>query len=122
MRLMPQILIEYSANLDGRFDSTALAVKVHEAAVEIIATTLESCKSRIVRHERVVIGDGDPAQAMLHIDFRGLSGRTAAQKTALGEAILALAVKALAPAPLRIEVTVEIGDLDRENYHKRVVQ
>ena len=116
---MPQIAIEHSRHLAGRYDVRALALAIHRAAVDIIDTTLESCKTRIVTLDETVIGDGHSQNAMLHIDFRGLSGRTPEQKRRLGERILALAVEAL-PKDLRhTQVTVEIRDLDRDHYHKR---
>ncbi|WP_199792403.1 5-carboxymethyl-2-hydroxymuconate Delta-isomerase [Allosphingosinicella vermicomposti] len=117
--MMPQIMIEQSRRLAGLYDSRALALAIHHAAVDIIETTLESCKTRIVTLDETVIGAGDPENAMLHIDFRGLSGRTPDQKAALGRAILALAGDALPRSLSGVQLTVEIRDLDRENYHKK---
>lgn len=118
---MPQIRIEQSARLAGRYDARALALAIHRAAVEIIGTTLESCKTAVVTFEETIIADGAPDNALFHIDFRGLSGRTAAQKQALGERLLELAQQAL-PRDLRqVQITVEVHDLDRDNYHKAVL-
>lgn len=117
---MPQIAIEYSANLEGAFDPAALASALHATAVEAIGVELESCKTRLVPVERWVIGDGGPRHAMLHVDFRILSGRDQTAKTRLGEGLLARAAEALKGAEGRfdLQVTVEVHDLDRANYHK----
>ena len=72
-----------------------------------------------MRCENLIIADGDPAQAMVHCDLRILTGRTQEQKTALGEqvqAALLAGVKPYAGGPAQI--SVEIGNLDKDNYHK----
>jgi 5-carboxymethyl-2-hydroxymuconate isomerase len=121
---MPQIQIDYSSNLAGRLDPRALALAVHRAAVAHVATTLDSCKTRITAHDHVVIGDGDPREAMLHIDLAILSGRTDAAKHALGEAVVALAAEAIDAHGLGgpVQVTVEVSELDTPHYHKRVLK
>src|SRR5687767_11968900 len=92
---MPQIAIEYSGNLAAAFDPHALALRIHALIAATIDTELGNCKTRIVEIDRWAIGDGAPNLAMLHVDLRILSGRTAEQKTRLGEAVLAVAAEAL---------------------------
>jgi len=120
---MPQITIEYSSNLRDRFDGRALTLAVHDALVRTIATDPASCKTRLVEHQAVVIADGAATHAMLHADLRILSGRSAAQKTALGEAVIALLEQALRGRTdgLSVQATAEVRDLDRPNYHKILI-
>ena len=118
---MPQITLEYSANLDEAFDARALALRVHEALVAHADAQPGACKTRLVRHEAVVIGDGGTGEAMVHLDLRILTGRSDAQKQALGEAAIALLEAAIRPpAGVRAQLTCEVRELDRANYHKRL--
>jgi 5-carboxymethyl-2-hydroxymuconate isomerase len=118
---VPQIAIEYSRNLADAFDAGALAKAVHRLIAETIDTDLGNCKTRLVALDDYLIGDGSPQEAMVHVDLRILSGRSDAQKKALGEAVLEAAHGCIGPHSLRIQVTVEVRELDRANYHKRVL-
>lgn len=119
---MPQIRVEYSGNLGSAFDARGFARAMHDRIVEIVGSELGSCKTRLVALDEWIIGDGSADQAMIHVDLRILSGRTDEQKTRLGEAVLAAAVAATKkPSHLRLQISVEVGALDRDNYHKRVL-
>jgi 5-carboxymethyl-2-hydroxymuconate isomerase len=119
---MPQINIEHSANLavEGLRE---LAADLHRVLPAIIDSAQDSFKTRLTRIDDFVIGDGADAHGMLHLDVRILTGRSEAVKTQAGQAALDAAVRRLgAVAPgMDVQVTVEIGELDRANYHKTVV-
>lgn len=117
---MPQVTIEYSANAASAFDPQTYALRVHDLLVEHVETELASCKTRLVQHDRTVIGDGASANAMIHVDLRILTGRTGEQKKQLGQAAFAALEAAVTkPDGLELQLTLEVRDLDRENYHKR---
>lgn len=120
---MPQISIEYSANLDAAFDPRQFAARVHEALVEHAAAELLNCKTRLVRLGDHLIGDGAGERAMVHVDLRILPGRDPEQKRRLGETVLARLEEAVAGArDLDAQLTVEVRELDGANYHKRRVR
>jgi 5-carboxymethyl-2-hydroxymuconate isomerase len=117
---VPQITIEYSANLGTAFEARPFARRVHDQVASTIDTQLASCKTRLVELQETVIGDGSNTHAMIHVDLRILSGRPAEQKRLLGERIMAELGDAVAkPDDLDLQLTVEVRDLDRDNYHKR---
>lgn len=119
---MPQITVEYSQVLGETFDRRAFALALHPMAAEMIGSALTSFKTRFTAIEDGVIGDGHARHAMVHVDFRLLSGRPADLKQHLGAAVLKLARAHVAAVPgLDIQVTVEVRDLDRAHYHKAVV-
>ena len=119
---MPQIKVEYSAGLGAGFDARAFARNMHDIVVEIAGADLGSCKTRLVPLDDHVIGDGAADEAMIHVDLRILTGRTDDQKTRLGEAVLAAAVAAVDKPPhVQLQITVEVRELDRAHYHKRVL-
>lgn len=120
---MPQITVEYSQSLAEAFDRRAFALALHPLASALIASEVASFKTRFYAIEDGVIGDGASTHAMVHVDFRLLSGRSPELKQELGRAVLALArdhVRAV--AGVDIQLTVEIRDLDRPHYHKTVVE
>ncbi|HEX8194220.1 MAG TPA: hypothetical protein VF552_15100 [Allosphingosinicella sp.] len=120
---MPQIAVEYSGNLGAAFDAESLADRIHGIVAATIDTPLGNCKTRLIELQRYVIGDGGAREAMVHVDLRILSGRGEAEKKRLGEAVLAAAAEAIGePEGLRVQLTVEVRELDRENYHKRLIR
>lgn len=117
---MPQITIEYSANAASAFDARAYALRIHDLLVEHVETELPSCKTRLIQHPVTVIGDGGTSNGMIHVDLRILSGRTAEQKKRLGEtAFAALEAAVRKQDNLDLQLTLEVRELDRENYYKR---
>ncbi|HEY4585133.1 MAG TPA: isomerase [Brevundimonas sp.] len=114
---MPQITLEHSTHFDAT-DWRALALEIHRLCVDTVGATTQACKTRIVRCENLIIADGAPEQAMIHCDLRILSGRTQEQKTALGEAVQAALLARVAPYDGPRQISVEIGNLDRDNYRK----
>ena len=119
---MPQITIEYSGNIGTGFDAPAFAATVHALLVEHADAALFNCKTRLIEHQRFLIGDGSPANAMIHVDLRILPGRSDAQKRALGEAVIAELEKAVETKGLDLQLTTEVRELDAANYHKRRVE
>ena len=119
---MPQITVEFSSNLASGLRTDPLAADLHRAVAETVGSPIGNCKTRFVEQSRVVIGGGGADQAMLHIDLRILSGRSDAQKRALGEAALAAGERALdKPEDVQVQLTVEVRDLDRDHYHKQIL-
>lgn len=114
---MPQITLEHSTHFDGT-DWRALALEIHRLCVEVVGATLPACKTRIVRCEDLIIADGAPEQAMVHCDLRILTGRTQEQKTALGEQVLAALLSGVGAYDGPSQISVEIGNLDKDNYRK----
>ena len=114
---MPQITLEHSTHFDSA-DFRALALEIHHLCVEHTGATLDSCKTRVVRAENLIIADGSPDQAMVHCDLRILSGRTPEQKLALGKSVQDAMVKHLTQYDGPRQISVEIVDLDKPNYHK----
>ena len=119
---MPQITVEYSAELTDAFDRRGFALALHPPAADLLGSPLDDFKTRFYVSGESVIGKGCGSNAMIHVDFAVLSGRTPETKRELGRVALETAGRHLAPLPgLTVQVTVEVRDLDRVNYHKRVM-
>lgn len=119
---MPQITVEYSQVIAATFDRRAFALALHPMAAQMVGSALSSFKTRFYPIVEAVIGDGAASHAMVHVDFRLLSGRAPELKQCLGTAVLELARAHVRAVPgMDIQITVEITDLDRPHYHKTVI-
>ncbi|GAA0932940.1 hypothetical protein GCM10009554_17740 [Kribbella koreensis] len=101
------------------FDRQGFALALHPAAAEVIGSTVPAFKTRFRPTGETVIADGNPGEAMIHLEIALLPGRDTETKDRLAELVLALLTDHLKPTPdLNIQLTVEIRDL--ANYHKQV--
>ncbi|MFI6099343.1 5-carboxymethyl-2-hydroxymuconate Delta-isomerase [Lentzea sp. NPDC051213] len=117
---MPQITVEYSAEVREAFDRRAFALALHQALSPLVDAEVAAFKTRFRQIEESVIGDGSPA-AMVHIRIGLLSGRAAELKQEAGRTGIELAQQHFKPVDgLTTQLTLEVYDLDREQYQKRV--
>ncbi|MCK0102214.1 5-carboxymethyl-2-hydroxymuconate Delta-isomerase [Pseudohalocynthiibacter sp. F2068] len=114
---MPHIVVEYSATLDQSHDMQALCEKLFKVACDNgIFPDTGAVKVRALPCPYVYIGQ-EP-QSFAHATVRLLSGRDTESKARLTNLIL----KALdATLPDVGSLTVDIKDIDRETYAKRVL-
>ncbi|GAB2838364.1 5-carboxymethyl-2-hydroxymuconate Delta-isomerase [Lentzea nigeriaca] len=118
---MPQITVEYSAELSGAFDRQAFAVALHRTLSPLVSSDVAAFKTRFRQIEESVIGDGSPG-AMIHVRIGLLSGRTAELKQEVGRVSIGLVREHLKPVEgLPTQLTLEVHDMDRDQYQKLVV-
>lgn len=118
---MPQITVEYSAELSEGFDRRAFALALHQAVSPLVGSEVAAFKTRFRRIEESVIGDGSPA-AMVHVRVGLLTGRPVELKQEVGRTALGIAQAHLKPVEgLPTQVTLEVYDMDREQYQKVVI-
>ncbi|WP_327119248.1 isomerase [Streptomyces sp. NBC_01341] len=116
---MPQITVDYSAELDDGFDRRGFALALHPMVAETVTTKIPSCKTRFRRVEESVVGDAPAGDAIVHVEVALLAGRTPELKERLAEAILGLLAGHLKPADgLVVHTSAETRDLD-PSYAKR---
>jgi 5-carboxymethyl-2-hydroxymuconate isomerase len=87
---MPDCILEYSANVPDRPDVRALLAGVNATLAATGPFTLADIKSRAVRHEEFVIGDGDPVRAFATLTIEILAGRNDEAKARISEAARAV--------------------------------
>lgn len=110
---MPQITVDYSADLAGGFDRPGFAKALHEATVEIAAAKPPACKTRFRPTEDIVVGPETEGHAHVHIHIALLAGRTDETKARLTEAALELLRTYLKqPEGLALHASAEVRDLD----------
>ncbi len=113
---MPHCIIEYSKDLEGKIEPSALISAVHKGAVASELFDESHIKTRTRSYVNYQTGTGD--NAFIHVTASILSGRTVEQKKSLSNSILAqlenLAISA-------VIMTVQICDIETETYSKVVL-
>jgi len=120
---MPHLTLEYSANLPDSIEWPAVLGAVHRALVALDLFQVEDLKSRAVRHGQVLVGDGSMTTAFAHLTVNILSGRAPDVRTAISHRCLEALQEQLAPvgARIRLDITVEVREMDRQSYAKLVL-
>ncbi|WP_405486205.1 5-carboxymethyl-2-hydroxymuconate Delta-isomerase [Streptomyces sp. NBC_00096] len=124
---MPQITVDYSANLTDTFDRRGFALALHALTATVANATVENCKTRFRCLEEVYVADGAPGSALVHVQLALLTGRTEAVKAELSEAVLELlrtytarGADASGPVPVPVvHASVDVNELGAA-YRKHV--
>lgn len=113
---MPHCIIDYSSEVAGQIEIDALIEAVYQGAMESGLFTEHDVKTRALGypHHRT----GQTRDSFVHVAVHLLSGRSDEQKAMLSESVLARIEPML---PLVVSVGVEIIDIHRESYRKRVL-
>ena len=113
---MPHCIIDYSQELADQAEIDALIDAVHQGALDSDLFPEYDIKTRALRfqHHRT----GQTRDSFVHVAIHLLSGRSDAQKSMLSECVLTRIEPLL---PQVVSVSVEISDIHRESYRKRVL-
>lgn len=115
---MPHLTLEYTANwpeLDVRQALTAFkSILIESGHFEG-----PDIKSRAVRLDHFMVGDGSTAAAFAHVTLRMLQGRSTEAKRVLASSLLAaLQSMARRDEATALQLSVEICDIERLSYAK----
>jgi 5-carboxymethyl-2-hydroxymuconate isomerase len=113
---MPHIIIDFSNDIADQVEMDALLDAVHRGAMDSNLFPEYDIKTRALGYE--FYRTGQTRDSFLHVAVHLLSGRSDEQKSMLSECILARIEPLL---PHVISVSVEIYDIHRESYRKRVL-
>ncbi|MFJ8642442.1 5-carboxymethyl-2-hydroxymuconate Delta-isomerase [Streptomyces sp. ADI93-02] len=115
---MPQITVDYSAELDDAFDRRGFALALHPLVAETVSTKVPACKTRFRKAEDSVVGDAAAGDSLVNVSIAMLPGRTPETKARLTEAVLELLAGHLKPVDgVTVHTSAEVRDLDA-SYRK----
>jgi 5-carboxymethyl-2-hydroxymuconate isomerase len=125
---MPHLIVEYSANLENRFDRDGLLDRLHEVALETGLFPIGGIRIRAYRAEHYRIADRAPDNAFVHVTAMVGSGRSLEKRKAASEQIFAALCEALKPlqeaSPLAISFNMQEFDpvlnFKKNNLHEFV--
>ena len=116
---MPHLLMEYTDNLNIDAKNTLKAL--NQTLLASGEFSAGHNKSRALCLHDYCVDKGEEGDAFVHLTLSLLSGRSIATKTALAEALRAtLEPLAYAHADVRLQMTVDVRDMQRECYAKAV--
>jgi 5-carboxymethyl-2-hydroxymuconate isomerase len=113
---VPHIIIDYCAEVAEQFELRALLDAVHNGALDsgLFPEYDIKTRARAFQDHRT----GQTRDSFVHVAVHLLSGRSDAQKALLSECVLARVEPLLTPV---VCISVEILDIHRESYRKRVL-
>jgi 5-carboxymethyl-2-hydroxymuconate isomerase len=117
---MPHIILEYTENVKEKSKFQELFVQLHQIIVEVANASLESCKSRAIKHKNFFIGNGDVKNAFIYVQILLMEGRPLSVRKELGEKILAALEKHFSKSleELNLQISVEPKELSEGLYFK----
>lgn len=119
---MPHCILEYSANIVEEPDWNALLREIHNVLMATGEFTSHDIKSRVVRHDGFLVGDGSVDRAFVTLTIQILDGRSDATKRGISDAALERLVAAFRTTREAkfLSITVQICDIHRASYGKTV--
>lgn len=117
---MPQITLEYTSNVSQSIDFNKLFSDLHQILSDVGGIRIKNCKSRAVRRDDYLIGDGTPNGAFVHVELMLVKGRSSEWVTKIGNLLLEKLEAAYNESKvlLDLQITVHFSDLDRDRYFK----
>ncbi|MET7364328.1 isomerase [Streptomyces sp. NPDC005566] len=110
---MPQITVDYSAELDDSFDRRGFALALHPLVAETVSTGISGCKTRFRRAEDSFVGDAATGDSLVNVSIAMRPGRTPETKAHLTKAVLELLAGHLKPLDgFTVHTSAEVRDLD----------
>jgi len=127
---MPHLIIEYSANLDGRLDLDGLLDRLHTTAIGTGMFPQGGIRIRAYRAEHYRIADCAGDNAFVHATAIVGSGRPLERREAVSRELFAALCEALEPiqatSPLAISFTMREFDpvlnFKKNNLHEYVAR
>jgi len=120
---MPHVVVEYSANLDGAVDWSALCEAVRVAAAQTGVFPLGGIRVRAHRCDHVAIGDGDPGHGFVDATLKMGRGRDVETRRRAGGHVFEALSRALDPAfaAAPVALSLQIVEIDEPNWKRNTV-
>ncbi|KIO34999.1 MULTISPECIES: 5-carboxymethyl-2-hydroxymuconate Delta-isomerase [unclassified Shewanella] len=113
---MPHCILEYSAPVAQQLAIDTLVALVHRGAIESELFEPASIKSRAYCAEHYRVGEAEGAD-FIHITLKIMPGRTGEQKQHLMQCVDRQIASLCASVS---SITMEVLDIEREHYFKRL--
>jgi 5-carboxymethyl-2-hydroxymuconate isomerase len=114
---MPQLTLEYSANLPVPVDLQRHLASIHEGFVTL-GFSVDDWKTRVIRCEVYRVGTGAPERAFAHLTLALLDRNSPEAQRAAGERALQVLQAAFAGTELDCDLTVEVREMRVAGYFK----
>jgi 5-carboxymethyl-2-hydroxymuconate isomerase len=119
---MPHCIFEYSANVADKPDWPQIIRKLHDSLISTGQFVAGDIKSRVIRHDNFLIGDGQNNQSFVALNLQILAGRSDEFKRGLSQMASEILVLALPKtlAEQKCSITVQVSEIHRASYQRHV--
>lgn len=117
---MPHCIIEYSSNVPDDVDFHAFFRDLHALMVGTGQVQLDQIKSRWIRHDNFLVGDGSPQHGFVYLHIAMLNGRSESVRKNIADSALELLQRFFprAQRDLVCSITVEVREIERSTHAK----
>jgi 5-carboxymethyl-2-hydroxymuconate isomerase len=117
---MPQLILEYSANVLEQNNFTQLFKTCHEILAQKLPADLGSCKSRAIQHNIYYVGNGEPNNAFVHVSLKCMEGRSEEILQNMTQEILNVLQNHFAGSlkKLNLQISLQLGELSAKRYFR----
>jgi 5-carboxymethyl-2-hydroxymuconate isomerase len=119
---MPHCVFEYSANIADIPNWPQIILKVHEKLISTGQFVAEDIKSRVLKHEDFVIGNGEQNQSFITLTIQILEGRSDDMKRELAQMASEILIEAFPKslAEQKCSITIQVSEIHRASYQRHV--
>ncbi len=125
---MPQLIVEYSANLERDVDIPRLVAAIHSAALDTGVFPIGGIRTRAERRDVYAVADRHPDNAFVHVQALIGTGHTPEVRQKAAEhifaAVKAETARAFASRPMGLTFEIveidPVGSLRHNNLHEIV--
>jgi 5-carboxymethyl-2-hydroxymuconate isomerase len=123
-RVMPHIIVEYSANLEGSVEIQRLVDNLHQVVVDSGVAEVAAIRTRAERRDVFRVADGNPKNAFVHVTMRLRVGRSEEVRSKLANELLAATDRDLQRTFTAhdIAITVEMEEIDNITARKNTIR
>ena len=112
---MPHLKLEYTENVQWKIPVQEMFHKLQSVLIQHAKVKPENCKHRAIQLEEYFCNiDGSPG-GFTHLEISLLSGRSETVKTKIGTECTQIICELLEDVT-QVQVSVEIRDMDQNNY------
>jgi len=117
---LPHCIFEHSDNIKDTFEWDAIFKNLHKLLLDTGEFNKADIKSRVIKHNKFYIGNGNPNQAFVTLNIQLLDGRSDQFKKDLAQSALNLLNKYFTKTlnDLKTSISVQISNIHRNSYSK----
>ena len=112
---MPHIKLEYTENVNWNIPVQEIFPKLQSVLIQHAKVKPENCKSRATQLKEYLSNIDGSLGGFTHLEISLLSGRSEAVKTKIGTECTQI-IREFLEDVTRVQVSVEIRDMDQNNY------
>ncbi len=119
---MPQITLEYTANVDQPIEFRDLFAELHQVLAGAAGINITNFKSRARCLDTYHVGEGKAGSAFVHLVVELFEGRSVELKREIGGRGIEVLKKHFARSlsDLDLQITLQMRDIQRQTYFKVV--